>query len=74
MDSAALDAAVSRLRTLTLGSRDWADVADELARLLRRYPDGLTDAIVRSTLQQALSTNKKKSDPPQQNSAYLPLD
>ena len=53
MDASSFDAAVCRLQTLLQPTRTWAWIAERFARLLREYPDGLTDGIVRSSLQQA---------------------
>ena len=59
MDSVAFDAEVSRLQGLLRPPRDWAWVAERLAKLLSQYPDGITDAIVRSSLQQG---RKRQAD------------
>ena len=52
MDSYGFNGEVIRLQSLLTPVRPWGLVAEQLAELLQQYPDGLTDSITRSSLQQ----------------------
>ena len=60
MDAAAFDAAVRRLQALIQPKQEWPWIAERLVKLLWQYPDGLTDGILRSTLQQGAGKRSRE--------------